>query len=276
MSCRANHLSAFAFVIFGSILTALVRCPAHAGEIRDLCPTRPGLGTAPCIVDSGHLLIEVGLGDWTIDSDRDTRTDTLLVGDLLIRYGLSNLEELQFGWTPFGRVRERDKSTGRVARAEGVGDVTVAYKRSLSNPDGNAFSVAIQSFVTLPIGGSPIGSHDWSGGLLIPMSFEVSDRVQLQATPEVDASVDGDGHGRHAAYGIVAGLGFGLSENTGITLEFSSFRDRDPAGHTIELLAGLSATWQPSKNVQLDIGGALGLNDDSPDVNLAVGISSRF
>ncbi len=274
MNVRASCISASAFFLFG--LTTLCPCPASGAEIRDLCPTRPGLGTAPCIVDTGHMLIEVGLGDWTVDSNRDTRTDTLLIGDMLFRYGLSDLDELQFGWTPFGHVRERDKSTDRVMRAEGVGDVTVGYKHSVSHPDGTALSVAIQPFVTLPVGGSAIGNHDWSAGLLIPVSFDVSDRVQLQATPEIDASGNGEGHGRHAAYGMVAGVGFAISGNTGITLELSAFRDRDPAGHTTELLAGVSATWQPSKKIQLDIGSALGLNNESSDAEVAVGISRRL
>lgn len=234
----------------------------NASELRDLCPTRPGLGTAPCIVDAGHLLLEIGLGDWTVESGPDTRTDTVLIGDLLVRYGFSEVDELQLGWTAFGHVRQRDKATGSVARDEGVGDVTLAYKHSLRHPGGDGLSVAIQPFVTLPAGGSAIGNHDWSTGLLVPISFDLTDRLQIQATPEVDASTDGDGHGRHATFGGVAGLGIAISEKIGVTFELSAFKDKDPAGNTTQLLAGVSAAWQPKDTLQLDAGAAFGLNHD--------------
>ncbi len=274
MTLGASRASAWACILVG--LTSFNPGAAAASDLRDLCPTRPGLGTAPCIVDAGHVLVEVGLGDWTIESDSETRTDTVLIGDLLVRYGLSNVDELQLGWTPFGHVRQRDKSTGSVVRAGGVGDVTVAYKHSLRHPDGNGLSVAIQPFVTLPVGGSAIGNHDWSTGLLVPISFDVTDHLQLQATPEVDAAVDGDGHGRHASFGGVAGLAIAISKQTGVSVEISAFQDQDPAGQATKLLAGVSATFQPNENLQLDVGGAFGLNRASPDAELSVGVSGRF
>lgn len=269
-----RRASAWTYTLVG--LIALNPCQASASELRDLCPTRPGLGTPPCIVDAGHLLVEVGLGDWTVTSDPDTRTDTLLIGNLLVRYGLSNVDELQLGWTPFGHVRQRDKATGSIARTEGVGDISLAFKHSLRNPGGHGLSVAVQPFVTLPVGGSAIGSHDWSTGLLIPISFDVTDHLQLQATPEVAASVDGDGHGRHATFGGVAGVGYAISKETGVTVELSAFEDQDPGGHTTKLLAGVSATFQPKDNLQFDVGAAFGLNRDSPDAELSAGVSGRF
>lgn len=249
---------------------------ARAAELRQLCPTRPGLGTAPCIVDQGHMLVEVGLADWTVEDTPDARTDTILAGEMLIRYGLTDVDEVQFGWTAFGHVREREKATGGVIKVQGSGDISLAYKRSLRHPDGNELSIAIQPFVTLPVGGSAIGDGDWSAGLLLPISFDVSDHVQLQVTPEIDASVDEDGHGRHAAFGGVAGLGLAINETIGVTLELSALREQDPAGRSTELLAGVSGTWQPGANWQFDVGAVLGLNHDSPDAELALGVSRRF
>ena len=271
---RTSRTSSWEFTLVG--LIALSPCQASASELRDLCPTRPGLGTAPCIVDDGHLLVEVGLVDWTVTSDPQARTDTLLIGNLLVRYGVSNVDELQLGWTPFGRVRQRDKATGSIANTEGVGDISLAFKHSLRNPDGHGWSVAIQPFVTLPVGGSAIGNHDWSTGLLIPTSLDLTDHLQLQATPEISASVDGDGHGRHATFGGVAGVGYAVSKTMGVTVELSAFEDQDPAGHTTKLLSGVSATFQPKDNLQLDVGAAFGLNRDSPDAELSAGVSARF
>src|SRR5262249_7615693 len=59
-----NHrLSAALFLALAS------SAPAAADGLRDLCTDRPGLGTPPCIVDRGHLIVETGIADWTHTSD---------------------------------------------------------------------------------------------------------------------------------------------------------------------------------------------------------------
>lgn len=250
--------------------------PSAAQEMRDLCPTRPGLGTPPCIVDQGHVLAELGIADWTRDQDNDTRTDTILGGDLLLRYGVDANSEVHIGWTAYGHQHERDRLTGNIQNTSGVGDVTVAYKRSLAQPDGSGFSVALQPFATLPAGGSAIGNGDWSAGLIVPVSAEIAKRVELQFSPEVDAAVDEDRSGRHLSYGTVAGLGVDMSETLSTALEFSAFRDDDPVGHSTELLAAASLAWQPTDAWQLDVGSAFGLNANSPHARLYVGIARHF
>ena len=91
-----------------------------------------------------------------------------------------------------------------------------------------------------------------------------------------DAAVDGDGDGRHLAYGSVVGIGFGLSDAVSMSAELSLTRDRDPAGHATEALAGLSSGWQIDADSQWDVGVHAGLNRDSPDVRLYVGFARRF
>ena len=58
--------------------------------------------------------------------------------------------------------------------------------------------------------------------------------------------------------------------------EVSLTRDRDPGGRSTEALAGLSAGWQPDADSQWDIGANVGLNRDSPDVELYFGFARRF
>lgn len=262
--------------ILALFLMAAFTSPATAEELRDLCPARPGLGTPPCIVDKGHVLAELGIADWTRDQDNETRTDTVLGGDLLLRYGVDANSEVQIGWTAYGHQRERDRLSGDTDKASGTGDVTLAYKRSLAQPDGSGFSVALQPFATLPTGGSAIGDGDLSAGLVVPVSAEIVRGVELQFSPEVDAAVDDDRDGRHLSYGTVAGLGIDVSESVNAALEVSAFRDNDPTGHSTELLAAAALAWQPADDWQLDVGSAFGLNADSPDARLYVGISRRF
>jgi len=255
---------------------AIWSLPAAArAELRDYCPDRPGIGTPPCTIDKGHLSFEVGLADWTLDRRPAERTDTLILGDGLLRYGLTDSTEVQLGWTSFGRERDHDRVTGTRTRVSRVGDVLVAVRQNLRNPDGSGLSLAVMPFATLPSGRQPIGAGDWGAGLRVPVSYELDDRFGLELDLQVDAAVDGDGNGRHLAYGGVSGIQTKLSKALTATVEYQVTRDRDPDGHQTQQLAGLSLGWQPIDDLQLDIGANAGLRH-ADDVELYVGIARRF
>lgn len=258
------------------MLSLLLASHVHAEDARDLCPDRPGLGTPACTVSPGGVVGELGIGDWTRDSDAASRTDTLLAGEALLRIGLTDTLEGQVGWTAFGFVRSRDRQTGAVQKDEDVGDVTLALRQNLHNPDGSGFSVAVMPYASLPLGGAPIGAGDWGAGLILPVSYELTDGLSIALTPEVDAAVDADGHGRHLGYGSVAGIGLALNDALSASTEISLYRDEDPAGHSTETLLGLSAAWQPDETTQIDLGVNLGLNRNSPDSQIYCGIAHRF
>jgi hypothetical protein len=256
---------------------ALVGSPAfgQAGP-RDLCADRPGLGTPTCTLDPGRVQVELGIGSWTVDRQPATRTDELILGDLLVRIGLLSQTELQIGWTPFGRVRVRDRLTGLVDSNSGIGDVTLAVRQNILNPDGSGTTLAIMPYVSIPTGGDAIGGGDWGAGVRVPFGFDLSDTASIGFTPAAEAAVDADGSGRHFAYGSVAGISVDLAETLNATAEVSFTRDQYPSGHSTEALAGLSFGWQPGGDVQLDAGANLGLNRATADLQLYFGISRRF
>lgn len=261
-------------MLFAPLL--LLAAPVSAQELRELCADRPGLGTPTCIVDRGHFQLEAGLLDWTHDRQPDAVEDDVAAGDLLLRYGLDTRTELRLGWTAYGHARVRDRLTGAVQRSGGVGDVTLGLRRNLANPDGSGFSAAVLPFVGLPVGGRTIGAGTWNAGLVVPVSYELSDKVQLQFTPEIDAAPDEDRHGRHLAYSGVIGLGYGFTDALSGTVELAAQRDRDPGGHETATLAGVSFAYQLGDRVQLDVGGNAGLNHNAPDVELYFGVARKF
>lgn len=257
-------------------LCVLIAGEAQAQDLRPFCADRPGLGTPACTIDPGRVVAELGLLDWSREEDPATRTETLIAGDALIRVGLTPSLEAQIGWTAFGDVRTRDRLSGATARQSGVGDVTLALRQNFSHPDGSGFSAAAMPFVTLPSGGGAIGAGDWGAGLVLPLSYSLSDTISIALTPEVDAAVDADGHGRHLAYGSVIGLSVVLTSHLSTAIELQESRDYDPAGHSTQALAGLSFAWQPRDDLQFDLGGVAGLNAASPDVELYIGVARRF
>ena len=259
------------------VVTALLiaATPAFAEE-RDYCPTRPGLGTTACTIAPGRVSVETALADWTLDDQPDQRTDTVLIGDTFVRVGLTDTIEAQLGWTPYGHVRTRDKNTGAVDSAGRVGDVTVGVKANLLHPDGQGLSIAVQPFATLPVGRSPVGAGDWGAGVVVPVTYDLSDTLNLASTSEADAAVDSDGNGRHFAYSEIIGLGIKLNKQLTGTIEVEALRDEDPAGKTTQGLASASLAWMAKDDLQFDVGGVAGLNRDAPDVELYLGVSRRF
>ncbi|MET1112976.1 MAG: transporter, partial [Allosphingosinicella sp.] len=196
-------------------------------------------------------------------------------GQLLVRIGLTGSLEAQLGWTAFGHVRTRDRSTGSVDRDSGIGDLTFALRQNLANPDGSGFSLAVMPYATLPTGGAAIGAGEWSAGFVAPLSYDLGGGVQLGLTGQIEAAADEDREGRHLAYGGVAGLSVPLSDALGATFEIAATRDEDPSGHATEWLAGLSAGWMAGDDLQLDAGANIGLHG-APDVQLYLGVSRRF
>jgi hypothetical protein len=257
-----------------AVLVAAAAPAAAEPALRKLCTDRPGLGTPTCTVEPGHVQLEIGLADWTLDRQPGARSDVWTAGDLLLRVGIADHAEVQFGWTAYGWTR--DRAGAAVSHASGTGDLTVAFRRNLLRPDGAGATVAIMPYATLPTGGHAIGGGDWSAGVKLPFGFDLSQTVSLEFAPRVEAAVDADRDGRHLAYGSAAGVAVDLSPALYLTAEVDAARDEDPSGHHTETLAGLSLGWTPDRNHQLDAGAIVGLNHASPDVELYAGVVRRF
>lgn len=255
-----------------ALLALLAAAPALAqDEEPRFCPNRPSLGSSACTTKPGEVQIELSGVDWELDRDASERTDTFRYGDFVARIGVGPSTELQLGWTPLGSVRTRDRLTGDLMKQTRTGDVTVGVRQNFANPDGSGFSWGVQPFVTLPVGRQPVGDGDWAVGALIPITYDLSDTLNLQFTGEVDAAVDEDGDGRHLAYSGIVGLGQDLGEHFVLTGELMVERDDDPASHETRAVAAGSIAWKPRKNWQLDGIAVAGLNHDTPDVRLIVG-----
>lgn len=262
------------FVIL--IIVATFSATASAEVRRDFCPDRPGLGTPPCTIDPGHFALETGIIQWTLDKQDGERTDSFTFGDELLRYGLGSSTELQVGWQAYGIQRMRN-ADGTVAHSGGTGDVRVALRQNLRHPDGSGFSIAVMPTVTLPAGGDPLGAGTWAAGMLVPVSFKLSDSLNLTGTAEIDHAANANGTGHHLAYSGTAGLEVSPSKAVTIAAEIMAQRDEGSGGEgagTSEL-AGLSVAWMRSDSLQFDAGTNVGIYH-APDVDIYVGVARRF
>lgn len=246
-------------------LTLAVATPAVAQEAR-FCPNRPDLGSGACTTEPGRVLVEMSV----LDAERDPDGDTTLIGDVLVRTGLGVSTELQIGWTALGLAR------GGSERATGIGDIRLGLRQNLIDPTGERFAVAVEPFVTLPVGRQPIGRDGASYGVVVPVGIPLNDSWDLGLTGQASAEPDGDGRGRHLALLGIAGLGYTVSEEVSVVGELSIERDDDPDDATTELLAAGSIAWRPRELLQFDLLVAAGLNRAAPDVRVALGGAILF
>jgi Putative MetA-pathway of phenol degradation len=254
-------------------LALLLFAEPAAAQGADFCADRPGLGTPACTMPPGQVMVELGLAGWDHSVDQAATEDDLTYGDALVRVGIDDRTELEGGFGGYGTVRSRDRLSGTVSHGRGLGDVTLAVRRSLSGPGG---PVALHIFATLPTGSAGISAGDWGGGATLPSSASLPAGFELDLTPEIDAAVNASGKGRHLAWGGVVGLGHPLGSQLSVEAEIAAWRDNDPAGHATDARAALSLAWQAGKDWQIDLEGDAGLTAAAPRHALLIGMARRF
>ena len=199
-------------------------------------------------------------------------------GETLMRYGLTNTIEFQMSYSPHIVVRLKQPIAGQRRTLRGAGDLTGAVKANLLNPDGNGTSVAIQAFATAPTGGKGIGAGAWEGGAIVPISFELSDKLGLTLDPEIDYRADEDGQGHHVALAGVASLSRDLGSGFEGSAEVWSMVHREPGNRRTEASFDLALAWSPENrnNVQFDAEVDFGLTHDTPRSEMTAGVAVRF
>lgn len=248
-----------AFAIVGAALLV----PSIAAA-RDYCPTRPSLGQSACTIEAGHFAIETALSDW----ERSRDSDTVLFGDTLFRLGLSDRTELQVDWTPLGIARDRPGGRN-VTR---TGDLEIGSRFALRNPDGKGLSYGLQPSVTVPVGRAPIGNGGWGAALVAPISYDLSDRLNLQFSPEIAWMPREERGGNMVVSTATLGLGVMLTDECQLSGELQWQRAESVTEHRF----ALAVAWQVSDDFFVDTGGVAGLDHDTPELRLYSGLSRRF
>ena len=251
---------------------ALAPALARADEMPELCVNRPGLNTPSCTLPAGRVMVEVGAVNWEHTSNPGTRDDSLTYADTVVRLGLGHATELEVGLGGWTRARRR--AGAAVTAARGLGDATFAVRHGFGS-EADA-KVAVQAFVSVPVGRAPGGAGDWGAGLLLPVALPLPAGFTFATTPEIDAAVNSSGHGRHFAWGGVAGLSHALTSTISASVEVSAFRDEDPDGASTESRLAFAAAWHAAPSLQIDIEFDAGFTRAAPDHALIIGFARQF
>lgn len=266
-----------ALALAGALAALVAAAPAHAAELRDLCPDRPAKGTAPCTVDQGHLQLEVDLADLTRDRTDGARTLTGVWAAPTLKYGMADDLDLEAAWTPYERLSVHEPAGAR-SHVAGAGDLILKAKL---NPTGNPKagpSVAIIPFLKAPTAAHAIGNGAWEEGVLGAFATDLPAGWSLNLTSEVDRLRNDSGAGRHAAASTSVGLTHGLGSGVSVTGEVWGQKSWDPGGHQRQASADVALAWTPAgrADLQIDLGVNVGVNRHTPDTQAYLGLSRRF
>jgi hypothetical protein len=256
------------------MMAVLVAAAAAAATDLTICADRPGKASQTCTVPAGHVQVEVGLTDWTLEKSGGERDTTLALGQFALKYGLDDRSQIELDVAPWQRVTSRVGTVREVA--SGFGDLLLVYKYRLTEA-GSAFQLAASPFVKAPTAKRPIGNREWEGGFVAPMQYAIpNSALTVSMTPEIDWAADADGHGHHALGANVVNLGWQADSKLNLSGEIWGQADWDPAGTIRQWSADAAAAYQPTKRTQLDLGANFGLNRATPDVELYAGVSVLF
>jgi len=214
---------------------------------------RQSFSTSAYDLTTGTWQIETGY-QYTNDSDgADFELHTLPLA--LLRYGMSDGIELQFGW-PGLSWRDNDNGSDN-----GMNDASIRIKIRVSDENA-ATPIAFFAGLTLPIGDDEFTSDSYEPSIGAAWAHSRFFGTVLIAESDDDYTFENG-----------LGMGFELQNNARAYAEWQATVPED-GGSSHSLNGGI--LWQRQANMQLDLNASLGLNDRAADFSIGGGFSYRF
>ncbi|MBL9152057.1 MAG: transporter [Verrucomicrobiales bacterium] len=246
-------------------LTALAATLSAAAEpaLRDLSADRPDTTESPISVDAGHWQLETSFFDWSEDETAGSNTRTVLASNL--KYGINDRSDVQFVFDVY-TIDDAGSTTER-----GFGDVQLRYKLNLWGNDGGSSALALLPFVKIPTGTS-LSNGEWEGGLAIPWSTDLTDRLSFGLMAEIDAVYDEESGSHVAEFLHTAVLGIGLTERWSGFVEYIGITGEG----SYRVFGSGGLVFSVNDNLALDVGAQVGLNDAAEGHGVFTGMTARF
>ncbi|MFC0710954.1 transporter [Azorhizophilus paspali] len=254
---------------FIAAIATLVLATARAEE-PPLCTDRPTKANSVCTVPEGLWQIESDAFSFTHYRDEGVTTDTWLVPNPTIKYGLDDRSDIELNWAPYVSVKTSDEH-----RLNGIGDAYLRYKRRLTD-QGASFGASIVPYLKLPTAKRGIGNERFEGGVAMPISFALSNGLTLTLGPQIDALLDADRNGYHINLVNLVNLSGAATPELTLYGELWMSNNFEPDGTYSQYSADFAAAYALGKTLQLDIGANFGLNEHTPDMQIYTGFSTRF
>ncbi len=250
--------------------------PAPAADTGSsaICTDRPTKVFATCTLEPGHLQLETDLFNGSFLRLGGVTTDTYLVTNPTLKYGVTPKLDIEANIAPY--VYVRSSSAAGKSTVGGIGDLYLRAKYAAYASADGKLSLTLVPYLKAPTARSVIGNGELEGGGAVAVSYKLSDVWTLALSPEVDAYADSTGSGRHVNHIEVINLGLALPQSVTVSGELWGDWNYDPAGTIKQYSADVAVAWGMTKFMQLDAGLNFGLNRFTPGVQAYVGVSQKF
>ena len=240
-----------------------------------ICADRPTKSNGACTVDSGHFQYEIGLADLTMQRQSGVTTDTWLLFDPMLKYGIAPRLDLEANMAALQVVRTR-AGDGRPVTLAGVGDLYLRAKWEFIDTHGDTVQAALLPYVKAPTARAGVGNGSVEGGLIVPASVKLSQLLTVAVGPEVDLLKNANDAGHHLATAQVLNLAVSLPRNVTVYGELWGAWNFDPTGTVRQVTGDLAVSYLATPRLQLDAGVNIGLNRATPGSEVYLGISQKF
>jgi hypothetical protein len=241
-----------------------------------ICTDRPTKSNYACTVDEGHFQYESDGVNSTFSHQDGVTTDTTLVLNPTLKYGVAPGLDVEADMSPLEIVRTHDSATGLDRTLAGPSDLYLRLKYEFLDTDHDELDASIIPYVKAPVARPGIGNGSVEGGAILPINYKVNDVLTVTTVPEVDAYRDAAGGGHHLNTAQLINLAFTLPASFTLYGELWGDWNFDPGGTVKEYSADFAVAYGVTKYLQLDVGANIGLNHATPGVQAYVGVSQKF
>lgn len=244
-----------------------------SGGLQPICTDRPTKSNGACTVDDGHFQIESDVVNASFLHSDGVTTDTWLLFNPTLKYGLTRNLDIEANFDPWEIVRTKD-ANGAVGTQSGISDLFIRLKYEFLNTPG--VQAAVVPYVKAPTAPLGVGNGAWEGGVIAPISIKLSSALNLAVQPELDDLENAAGDGHHLSAAQDLALGLSLPHNVTLFAELWGQWSFDPAGTQRQYSADIAASLGLGRDSQLDAGINFGLNRATPGAAPYIGVSHRF
>ena len=238
--------------------------------VREMSTDRPDTTESGYTVPAGMFQVELSFFDYSYDADLGTISDQWIYGQMNFKAGLTQSTDLQVIVNSHAIAGESER--GDSTRTSGFGDITVRLKKNLFGNDSGPAALALMPYITIPTH-TKVSDEAWAGGLIMPLSVALSDRLSLGLMGEADLVHDPETNGYDLEWLHSATLGLSLTEKLGMYVELVGIAGQD-ADYVGIFDAGL--TFAVTDALIFDAGVRIGMNRPAPDFGVFSGVSFRF
>lgn len=234
-----------------------------------LVTDRPDFTEASSTVGWKVTQIELGY-TYVFDNDGTNQTIQHTYPEVLTRRGIfANWLELRFVNTFSTTIVDDDDTTGR-------DDNQVGLKIGLTPQQRYLPEIALIPQISIPTGSDETTTDEFLPGANLVYAWDLNDRFSLAGSSQVNQSVDGLGD-KFNEFAQSVAVGVSLTDRLGGYAEWFALLPADGAvGNDDQHFFNGGFTFLISNDIQWDIRGGVGLNDEADEYFFGTGFSLRF